>query len=263
MDFEEIDQVMTITTPIESLSEYISAVNYISNIFSDNLWYRGHSKGSFLNLPSILRPDTWIDNDYNYATEYDIFKTFKRKCKIKKETDYEYLHLMQHFGLPTRLLDWTESSLIALFFAIEDTKNCDEPVVWIVDPWDFNDILHGERIIFDFYGERVHSKIDQYINPKEDKLENMPDFPIAVIPSFYDDRVIAQKSGFILFGKNRKPIEDLVKRENYFNMAKINISTEKASDILVDLNMAGIDYHSIFPDLYGLVKQIKWKQNLK
>ena len=91
----------------------------------------------------------------------------------------------------------------------------------------------------------------------------MPDFPIAVVPSFYDDRVIAQKSGFILFGKDRTPLEALVQRENYFDFAKIIIDTKSASGILIDLNMAGIDYHTIFPDLAGLVKQTKMKWNLK
>ncbi|MBN2863379.1 MAG: FRG domain-containing protein [Bacteroidales bacterium] len=263
MDFKETDHVMTTKTTVKSLRDYISAVNYISHVFSDNLWYRGHAKNTFQNLPSLLREDTWMDNDYSYQAEYNIFKTFKRKSKIKKETDYEYLHLMQHYGLPTRLLDWTESSLIALFFAIEDPTKCAQPEVWIIDPWDFNNVLHGQKVVFDFYGTSVHSIIDSYINPKEGNYENIPDHPIAVLPSFYDDRVIAQKSGFILYGKEKTPLEELVKSENYFNLAKIKINTDSVDNILIDLNMAGIDHHTVYPDLYGLVKQIKTKSNLK
>ncbi len=263
MEFKEQNHVMINIQPVKSLSEYISAVNHISHIFTGNLWYRGHSKSRYENLPSILRKDTWIDDEYSYRTEYDIFKSFKRKSKIKKETDYEYLHLMQHFGLPTRLLDWTESSMTALFFAIENKEECDQPVVWIIDPWDFNGILHNERVIFDFYGNQVHKKVDSYINPPDDHIDNMPDLPIAVLPSFYDDRVIAQKSGFVLFGKEKTPLEKLVLKEDYFNLAKIQIDTESVSDILIDLNMAGVEYHSLFPDLDGLVKQTKMKWNLK
>jgi hypothetical protein len=263
MEFREIEHVMTNIQPVKSLSEYISAVNHISHTFTDHLWYRGHSKDTYLNLPKILRKQTWVDDDYSYRTEYDIFKTFKRKCRIQRETDYEYLHLMQHFGLPTRLLDWTESSLTALFFAIKNSEECKQPLVWILDPWDFNKILHHEKVVFDFYGQAVHKKVDSYINPLHDDIDNMPDLPIAVMPSFYDERVIAQKSGFILFGKNDTPLEELVKRGNYFNLAKINIDTESASDILTDLIMAGVDFHSVFPDLFGLVNQIKMNWNLK
>lgn len=263
MKLKEIDHVMTTVVAVKSLSEYIDAVNQVSHLFSDNLWYRGHSKSIFQNLPTILREGTWKDNDYSYRYEYDIFKTFKQKGKIKKDTDYEYLHLMQHYGLPTRLLDWTESSLIALFFAIGIRHLCKSPVVWIIDPFDFNKILHHENVIYDFYGTSVHSKVDEYINPKEGRFENIPELPIAVFPSFHDDRVISQKSGFVLFGKGRTSLEELVKRENYFNMAKINISTKYANDILIDLNMAGIDFHTVFPDLYGLVCQLKMKWNLK
>jgi hypothetical protein len=263
MKFIEINHVMTNTQPIKSLSEYIHAINYISHTFNDNLWYRGHAQDTYLNLPSMLRDGTWKDDDFSYRTEHDIFKTFKRKSKLKKETDYEYLHIMQHFGLPTRLLDFTESSLIALFFAIENPLECKNPVVWIIDPWDFNNVMHNEKIIFDFYGQTVHEKIDKYINPPENHITNMPELPIAVIPSFYDERVIAQKSGFILFGKDKTPLEELVKRQNYFNLAKIQIDTKGSSDILIDLNMAGIDYHTVFPDLDGLVKQIKSKWRLR
>ena len=263
MNFREIKHVMTNLTPVKSLCEYISAVNYISHTFTDNLWFRGHSKEEYENLPSIYRTGTWIKNDYSFAYEYEIFKTFTRKSKIIKNTDYDYLHLMQHYGLPTRLLDWTESSLIALFFAIHNPKDCKKPTVWILDPWDFNKILHQESIVYHFYGTSVHPKIEQYINPKEGKIENLPIYPAAVYPSFYDERVIAQKSCFLIFGQEKEPIEKLVLRDNYFNLAKINIDTDSASDILIDLNMAGIDYHTIFPDFSGLVLETKRKWELK
>ena len=180
-----------------------------------------------------------------------------------RNTDYEYLHLMQHYGLPTRLLDWTEGSLIALFFAIHKVNDCDQPTVWIIDLRDFNHALHKDQTIFYFYGNSVHPKINSYLNPAEYKGENLPSLPIAVLPSFYDDRVIGQKSGFILFGKDKISLEELVKREHYFNMARINIDTAAIRDILVDLNIAGINYHTVFPDLYGLVEEIKFKWDIK
>ena len=263
MEYGELNNVLTNIQPVKSLSEYISAINHISHTFTDNLWYRGHSDCNYQNLPSIFRNETWLKDDYSYRDEFEIFKRFRRKSKINKDNDYEYLHLMQHFGLPTRLLDWTESSLIALFFAIENKKNCNNPVVWAIDPWDFNLSLHRETIIFDFYGKNVHPKIYNYLNPKDNLVENMPELPIAVQPSFYDDRVIAQKSGFFLFGKEKIPLENLVQRDRTFNLAKINIDTDSVTDILIDLNMAGIDYYTVFPDIDGLVKQLKMKWNLK
>lgn len=250
-------------SPIKSLSDYIKAVNYISHIFTDHIWFRGHPKCKYKNLPTIYREDTWLKKDYCYAYEYEVFKNFKRKCKINKESDYEYLHLMQHYGLPTRLLDWTESSLIALFFAIHDINECQNPTVWVIDPYDFNKVLHRDSTIYFFYGNKVHEIINSYINPKDDKFENIPVSPIAVLPSFYDERVIAQKSCFVLFGNRKSSLEELVLVDEYFNLAKIIIDTRSAFQILIDLNLAGIDYHTVYPDIYGLVQEIKRLWELK
>jgi FRG domain len=51
----------------------------------------------------------------------------------RDETD-QWLFLAQHVGLPTRLLDWTESSLVGLYFALQYSK----PVVWMLDPFALN-----------------------------------------------------------------------------------------------------------------------------
>ncbi len=138
--------------PICSLSEYIRAINEVSNHESsrsgENLWFRGHLKESFQLIPSIYRPSIWEEGIYNFNYEFGAFKNFKRKCQLVRSTNFEYLHLMQHFGLPTRLLDWTESSLIALFFAIcdykQDEKGNECPNVWLIDLNEFNNRMTKE-----------------------------------------------------------------------------------------------------------------------
>lgn len=58
-----------------------------------------------------------------------------REIPNRDETD-QWLFLAQHFGLPTRLLDWTESLLAALYFALK----AKDPVVWMLDPIELNNL---------------------------------------------------------------------------------------------------------------------------
>ncbi len=93
---------------------------------------------------------------------------------------------------------------------------------------------------------------------KECKLEYLEKKPIAVLPSYIDNRVISQKSCFILYGAEQKPIEEL--RSSYnFTLGKIIIKNDESTinDILIDLSLSGINYHSIYPDLCGLVLETK------
>lgn len=246
---------------IATLGEYIHEVENIKNNFYGEPWFRGHSKLEFKLIPSIYREENWKDSKpYDYYTEFESFKYFKRKCKITNRTNSEYLHLMQHHGAPTRLLDWTESSIIALFFALININECNNPVVYVIDPFRLNDFLHKSPDLPYMFGDDVEEIVNKYIQSKTetDFIDKMPEQPIALMPSYLDDRIIAQKSVFVLFGSDKKALEDY-RISNFYFLDRIRIKNEAIENIKNSLNLAGVTYSSIYPDLSGLGMETKNK----
>lgn len=265
---------------VSLLSEYIDKIKKFQNIGTGTLWYRGVAQFRFKNIPKIYREDTWKSYGpigYDNKVELELFKEFKRKSKIKKASDYEYLHLMQHLGLPTRLLDFTESPLTALFFALHDYKNKEKckcqidkkndnsddkknhPVVWIINPFQFNHVIHQKDTIYFFFDEAADI-IKKYLPPKKNDSPNFPKYPIAVAPAFEDERIIAQKSNFILFGSGMDSIETLYSfKKREFFLEKILINLLFVEQLYAELLSMGVDYFTIFPDMDGLVKELNRK----
>ncbi len=121
--------------------EYITSVNtYISLLEKDlnnrgNLYFRGHGNIHYSLKPGIMRDYGWIGNEYNMCNEIII----ENPSDFKECNSYlDHLCQMQHYGLPTRLMDITSNPLTALYFS------CSEM-----------DKNPGEVILFDINAEKI------------------------------------------------------------------------------------------------------------
>ena len=238
-------------------------------------WFRGVGKECYKLVPRIYREIGW---KYNANDAVDMRAEFARRAKpfMRQTLPYsvgEYLHLMQHYGLPTRLLDWTEGALIALYFAIRIhryDRDDRTPCVWMLNPsWlnyvndvtikneetgeDKSLVLYTDNdAVREFPADSIIEK--HYLN--EHKLA---DLPVAVFPPYIDRRIVAQKSVFTIHGYLKDGFDVLFNKYPDAQMCMLRISPdlEMIKNIIKELTRLGMTETTIFPDLEGLSREIQ------
>jgi hypothetical protein len=238
---------------ITNLSEYIK---YISNHEHQHVcqwFFRGHGNESFSLTPSFFR----IDLDSTYSNwerlETYIIEEFKKESishlKYTPTNHIEWLIMAQHYGLPTRLLDWSTNSLVALYFACEDYSNGFNSNVWMYGLASVNNCWEESTIIARKIGiSAVNNTI--------------------IFPQHFDSRITNQAGCFSIheFPKNKifKPF-DQSKREpvDLGSFERIIIKAEFKREILNELYAIGIHKGFIYPGLEGITSKIKYEIETK
>jgi hypothetical protein len=234
-------------------------------------WYRGHSK-VFGNLtPRIFRerktiPELMYGRPI-HEVELKTIGNFKRyapsmNIQLPQEDDtLGWLFIMQHHDFSTRLLDWTESILIASFFSVTEDKN-EDGEIFSIFPWALNKMynmnglpLPKSKILQFLANEPLHTKPSDLI--KEIGLKEIPKYPMAFLPPLSLPRMTAQMSAFTIHPKPSKTnsIEDLL--TNKKELCRYIIPHSIKNDIEKKLAYLGISYRTLFPDLEGLSKSFK------
>ncbi|MBB1062982.1 FRG domain-containing protein [Limosilactobacillus fastidiosus] len=112
---------------IKTVSNYIEQIEKLINNKKHNYYFRGQDDAFSNTLPAIFRSRKLLDNEDNLFNDFlmtdpQLFE----KCR----TNFERLALMEHYHLPTRLLDVSSNPLIALFFAVKGGKGNGEVYIY-------------------------------------------------------------------------------------------------------------------------------------
>jgi hypothetical protein len=249
---------------VKSVKDFVDAVcrgrdEWIegSNYFDP--WFRGQTNESWDLTPNIFRYELQNEED-------EIRAEFQRRgpqllTEPPPNDFWGWYFLMQHYGAPTRLLDWTDSALVALFFALnspdKNPQDVEDSVVWMLDPWWLNKRVLGDQSIllpsFKEAGEYLAEPYDRLNSDAETRIK--PRDPAALDPPFIARRVAAQRSHFTIFGNDKDGLTRLG-GESGSRLRKIVLAKEGAARMRADLGTLGITDTTIYPDLRALSDEL-------
>ncbi|GEM_PF-1104715 len=279
----------TTEVSIESISAFSDCVNYVWNkkwkerrktlkkkypqyIEEEFPWFRGVCDIEHDLIPGLY----WLFKSKNKKQiiniAEDIREEFRRRGEYlfggshQKLEDGELYELMQHHAAPTRLLDWTEGALIALYFAIRmlafgknnTSQTLPVPCVWMLNPSWLNDKSIGTPLptyltesAMEKYS-KTDKKARKYLVEKK-----LPPYPMAVYPHYLDPKIRTQKSVFTLHGSIQNAFYELCRSDPQAEICRLKINPQKIEAITEELRLMGITESTIFPDLKGLANEIR------
>ncbi len=234
------------TSWTDFLSEVKQAESELGN--PREIWYRGHSDENWLLTPSLLRQQNWEEKEKELFFEFT--KTASRLFE-KRNSDWETLFDMQHYWIPTRLLDWTTVMGVAIAFILySDYNESENSSLFILDPTSLNRLSGREKII-----NVPEDKGFDYKSIYWEKRPFQVEKPLAIRPNHQSDRITAQKGVFTVHGTMDSGFESSA-ADCYRKIVLPSEAKEEAKDFL---KWANLDEYTIYPDIVGMANHIKRK----
>ncbi len=231
-----------------SIAELLAAARAAEQRFGAQLWYRGHARNGWRLVPTAHRRPPIL--------ETQLLHHFRLRAPSLASTcpahgDYAgWLPLMQHYGLPTRLLDWTESLLVAAYFAVSDeSATAEDGAVWMLAPGNLNRLSFGELIPF-LTDERVRPVVAEAFG---DRFDRPSTEAVAVLAPRTDSRMLAQLGNYTIH-RSREPIDGSPNVDQF--AARIVVPASARDQLRAELSIAGIRRASLFPDLTNLAAEL-------
>lgn len=287
---------------VRNFNEFLKVIKEIRSK-ENKIWYRGQPNASYMLLPSAMRKMIEFQDQFgqeiqpkevsnfnnrghlvSYINVNAMLKEFKNEAtkylRVKPKNDFEWMFLAQHYGIPTKLLDWSTDPLVALFFAMPEVESESDDTdieiaikefensgysnqgaaVFAINPIEFNtntaNYIYKDK-------NRLYEPVDvsenydfynSFIYPTDEKYFILP---LCILGTAIDKRICRQSGNFTIHGINVWPLDqsELLRSMMY----KIFIPYACISEIKEILDALNINKSSIYcgdSDLDFISKEI-------
>lgn len=198
--------------------------------------------------------------------EKDLLAAFIRRSRShlpqRPENPWEYRALAQHYGLPTRLLDWTFSPLVALWFAVKEAPGeasagaRPDAAVWALD-W----VEMHRRFGWETHPYDAEALLHRLGGGQQDWGATSPaadPFAALFLPPAMDGRISAQSGAFTVASETGLSFDEFLRASGMGHvLRKVTIAQDARRDLLAELDGLGVHEESLFPGLDGVARSIR------
>lgn len=233
--------------PITTIADLIDALRSQA-VVGETFWFRGHSREAWALTPSLAR------NPLHLGRETELLKRFIQLAvphmadQRLPTSDWEWIFLMQHHRVPTRLLDWSESPLTALWFAVNSTDPDDmasDGALWYLSPLALNrEARFRGRLDTELPGFGKDDVLDSWLPDRQDK--GVAQNPVAATGLRNNRRMAAQLGNFTISDRSSAAIETIGAREHVWRLL---IPATAKPTLAQELRLLRLSELALFPDL--------------
>ena len=264
------DLIRNPSTRVDSIFEYLEVVARLQQ-GGLRLWFRGVASLEYELVPGLI----WMNEQQwegNYVHHFLV--SYRSYVDTPLHNPWDLYGLMQHHGLPTRLLDWSKSPLHALFFALTQEPESDcERVVWVLPPYRLNERTLGLESVFCpgvmasrsiRLGENRLIDLDAYLPEALDPHDHyaLPEHPIAIEAPLSHRRLRGQMGCFTVHGSSAESLDSYFAHSDeapYLAQIVLNTSGRR-NEFLDPLLSWGINEEVVYQDLDSLAARIRREQ---
>lgn len=234
---------------ITSLADLVNELKAITIPNGGPQWFRGHADSGWKLQPNY-------DRLKKPMGEIELLGRFRQNANLLLQHapalpyDFGWMFLMQHYGVPTRLLDWTESPLVALYFAVEDKKSKKDGTLWILFPHELNRLSTESQVYIPSFEDEwlLTYSVLSYSKGKDNGI-----LPIAVIATRNNPRIQAQLGVFTISHLKKTPIEEIPGN----HWIRLDIPFSAKENLRTELKILGMNRFQIFPELASIGADLK------